>query len=101
MEQMPEIASTPVTQDDLERLAYSFNDFGLRLLARVATATSATRSVAIAPVAIASELALILKGAGGTTATTLAQVLHLDGAHGVHVNTIAGCLLYTSPSPRD
>ena len=79
------------TQDDLERMARSFNDFGLHLLAHLAAAARGPRNLVIAPFALASELAMTYLGAGGETAAAFSHLLRLDGAH--RVDAIARALL--------
>ena len=74
---------TAFTQDDMERMARSFNDVGLRLLAQLAAAPRGPRNLVLAPFALASELAMTYLGAGGETAPAFAHLLRLDGVHRV------------------
>ncbi|MPZ26036.1 MAG: serpin family protein [Micromonosporaceae bacterium] len=73
---------------DARAVGDSVNEFGFELLGEV---TAGDENAVTSPVSVATLLAMVLAGAGGDTATAMAEVLHLDDSRDVR----AGALLDT------
>lgn len=70
---------------DANTVGASVNQFGFDLLGQL---TDGSQNTVTSPVSVASMLAMLLAGAGGTTADAMAGTLHLDDPRDVRVGAL-------------
>lgn len=78
---------------DAGTVAASVNQFGFDLLGQL---SDGTENTVTSPVSVASLLAMVLAGAGGSTADAMAATLHLDDPRDVRVGQLLRQLADTS-----
>ncbi|WP_026876961.1 serpin family protein [Jiangella gansuensis] len=85
----PDTARVQVVSDlapaDAGAVGSAVNAFGFDLLGQL---TAGDENTVTSPVSVAALLAMVLAGAGGDTATAMADVLHLDDARDVRVGAL-------------
>ncbi|TDE13429.1 serpin family protein [Jiangella asiatica] len=85
----PDAARVEVVADlapaDAGTVGAAVNAFGFDLLGQL---TDGDDNTVTSPVSVAALLAMVLAGAGGDTATAMADVLHLDDARDVRVGAL-------------
>ncbi|CAN5463201.1 serpin family protein [soil metagenome] len=87
-----------VGEGDAAAIGAAVNAFGFDLLAQL---TDGTETTVISPLSVATMLAMVLAGAGGETATEMAEVLHLEGARDIRVGALLQQLVDTDDVTLD